>query len=75
MKRYKQTYYTPNGKYKIFGILFTDNALPLIHVDTLKGKKKRITFNYTNKSKLPNYIVEICEHVQQTLINQSKGLL
>ncbi|QOY34230.1 hypothetical protein AWH56_016015 [Anaerobacillus isosaccharinicus] len=69
MKKYKETRYSTNGKYKVFGILFSDNALPLIHVDVLNGKKKRIYYN--SNSKLPKYIAEICEEIQMILINQN----
>ena len=72
MIKYKETRYSTNGKYKVFGILFEDNALPIIHVDIIH-KKKRIFFTYTNQGSIPKYVLEICEEIQRSLINQKSN--
>lgn len=68
MKRYKEIRYSVNGKYKVIGILFSDNARPITHIDILIGKKERIIYSYTNQKKLPKYVVAICVELQAHLI-------
>ncbi|HHW36127.1 MAG TPA: hypothetical protein GXX18_02315 [Bacillales bacterium] len=57
---------SPNGKYEVFGIIFPSDIIPFVSVK-IKGKKRRYTYNDTNRKRFPNYVIEKCEEIERQL--------
>ncbi|MBE2941937.1 hypothetical protein HPK10_02075 [Anoxybacillus flavithermus] len=69
MQKVKRVWLSPNGKYRVVGIQFTDEITPTIFVQ-VKGRKTSLTYDTYHtctKEKLPKYVVDACESIKQEL--------